>query len=144
MVTLKDEISSQENMEQWMSQLGHPENPISNKGVLVRLQPQFVSCDFEKRENCIAFEALPWEQNPLTCHYYAKQHQITTVNLTTTFLKPVFLGDVVEYRVRITHLGRTLVSMMAEGHVNRKGKDVLIGTATATFMKLDKTFDHPI
>ena len=56
MVTLKDEISSQENMEQWMSQLGHPENPISNKGVLVRLQPQFVSCDFEKRENCIAFE----------------------------------------------------------------------------------------
>ena len=57
MVTLKDEISSQENMEQWMSQLGHPENPISNKGVLVRLQPQFVSCDFEKRENCIAFAA---------------------------------------------------------------------------------------
>ena len=56
MVTLKDEISSQENLEQWMSQLGHPENPISNKGVLVRLQPQFVSCDFEKRENCIAFE----------------------------------------------------------------------------------------
>ena len=80
----------------------------------------------------------------LTCHYYAKQHQITTVNLTTTFLKPVFLGDVVEYRVRITHLGRTLVSMMAEGHVNRKGKDVLIGTATATFMKLDKLFDKPI
>ena len=60
------------------------------------------------------------------------------------FLKPVFLGDVVEYRVRITHLGRTLVSMMAEGHVNRKGKDVLIGTATATFMKLDKLFDKPI
>ena len=145
MVTLKDEISSQENMEQWMSQLGHPENPISNKGVLVRLQPQFVSCDFEKRENCIAFEdILPLAVHMslhggiiitcfdvafgLTCHYYAKQHQITTVNLTTTFLKPVFLGDVVEYRVRITHLGRTLVSMMAEGHVNRKGKDVLIGT----------------
>ena len=137
MVTLKDEISSQENMEQWMSQLGHPENPISNKGVLVRLQPQFVSCDFEKKENCIAFEALPWEQNPGgTLH--------GGVNLTTTFLKPVFLGDVVEYRVRITHLGRTLVSMMAEGHVNRKGKDVLIGTATATFMKLDKLFDKPI
>ena len=34
--------------------------------------------------------------------------------------------------------------MMAEGHVNRKGKDVLIGTATATFMKLDKLFDKPI
>lgn len=162
LITLKEGISSQENMEQWLSQIGHPDNPISNKGVLVRLQPKFVSCDFEKKEACIAFAVLPWERNPggslhggimmtcfdvafgLTCHYYAKQHQITTVNLTTTFLKPVLLGDVVEYRVRVTNLGRTLISMVAEGHINRNGKDVLIGTATATFMKLDKLFDIPI
>ncbi len=162
LITLKDEASSQENMEQWLSQLSHPDNPISNNGVLARLKPQFVSCDYEKKEACIAFEALPWEQNPggslhggimitcfdvsfgLTCHYYAKQHQITTVNLTTTFLKPVLLGDVVEYRVRITHLGRTLISMVAEGHINRDGRDVLVGTATATFMKLDKLFDKPV
>ena len=51
MVTLKDEISSQENMEQWMSQLGHPENPISNKGVLVRLQPQFVQWEYAERSH---------------------------------------------------------------------------------------------
>ena len=162
LITLKDEISSQENMEQWLSQLGHPDNPISNKGVLVHLEPHFISCDFEKREACIAFEALPWELNPggslhggiiitcfdvsfgLTCHYYAKQHMITIVNLTTTFLKPVLLGDMVQYRVKITNLGRTLISMVAEGWVNRNGKDILVGTATATFMKLDKIFDQPI
>lgn len=161
-IILKDEISSQENMEQWLSQLGHPENPISNKGVLVHLEPQFVSCDFEKKEACLAFTALPWELNPggslhggiiitcfdvsfgLLCHYYAKQHMITTVNLTTTFLKPVLLGDLVEYRVRITNLGRTLISMVGEGWVHRNGKDILVGTATATFMKLDKLFEEPI
>lgn len=162
MITLKEEISSQENMEQWLSQLGHPDNPISNKGVLVHLEPHFVSCDFEQKTACIAFEVMPWELNPggslhggilmtcfdvsfgLTCHYYAKQHQITTINLTTTFLKPVLLGDTVEYHVRITNLGRTLVSMMAEAWVHRNGKDILAATATATFMKLDKTFASPI
>ena len=45
-ITLKDEINSQENMEQWLSQLGHPDNPISNNGVLEHLEPHFVSCDF--------------------------------------------------------------------------------------------------
>ena len=161
-ITLKDEISSQENMVQWLSQLGHPDNPISNNGVLEHLKPRFISCDYENKEVCIAFEALEWELNPggslhggiimtcfdvsfgLTCHYYAKQHMVTTVNLTTTFLKPVLLGDVVHYHVKVTNLGRTLISLTAEGIVHRDGKDVLIGTATATFMKLNKTFEHPI
>lgn len=162
LITLKEGVNSQENMEQWLSQLGHPDNPISNCGVLARLHPQFVSCDFANREACIAFEALEWELNPggslhggilmtcfdvsfgLTCHYFAKQHMITTVNLTTTFLKPVLLGDFVHYHIKITHLGRTLISMTAEGKVNRNGKEVLVGTATATFMKLDKTFEREI
>ena len=92
LITLKDDINSQENMEQWLSQLGHPDNPISNNGVLVHLEPHFVSCDFANREATIGFEALEWELNPggslhggiimtcfdvsfgLTCHYFAKQH----------------------------------------------------------------------
>lgn len=161
-IILSDEVNSQENMEQWLSQLGHPDNPISNHGVLVHLEPHFVSCDFAKKEACIAFEALPWELNPggslhggiimtcfdvsfgLTCHYFAKQYQISTVNLTTTFLKPVLLGDLVHYHVRITNLGRTLISMVAEAKVTRNGKEILVGTATSTFMKLKKTFDNPI
>lgn len=160
MITLKDEISSQENMEAWLSQLGHPDNPISNKGVLVHLKPRFVSCDFENRDACIAFDVLDWELNPggslhggiiitgfdvafgLTCHYYAKQHMISTVNLTTTFLKPILPGDTVNYHVHITSLGRTLISMTAEARLSRG--NILAATATSTFMKLDKTFAHPI
>lgn len=160
MITLKDEISSQENMEAWLSQLGHPDNPISNKGVLVHLKPRFVSCDFENRDACIAFDVLDWELNPggtlhggiivtgfdvafgLTCHYYAKQHMISTINLTTTFLKPILPGDTVKYHVHITSLGRTLISMTAEARLSRG--NILAATATSTFMKLDKTFAHPI
>lgn len=162
LITLQEGVSSQENMEQWLSQLGHPDNPISNKGVLARLHPRFVSCDYEKREACIAFEAIEWELNPggslhggilmtffdvsfgVVCHYYTKQHRIATVNLGTTFLKPVLLGDTVHCHIRITHLGRTVMSMTAEAHVNRNGRDILAGTATATFMKLDKQLDKPV
>ena len=160
MIILKDEISSQENMEAWLSQLGHADNRISNSGLVERMNPRFVSCDFARREACLAFEVYDWELNPggtlhggiivtgfdmafgLTCHYYAKQHKITTVNLTTTFLKPILQGDTVNYHVKITSLGRTLVSMTAEARLSRG--DILAATATATFMRLDKVFDVPI
>ncbi len=160
MIILKDEISSQENMEAWLSQLGQADNRISNSGLVKRMNPCFVSCDFAKREACLAFEVYDWELNPggtlhggiivtgfdmsfgLTCHYYAKQHMVTTVNLTTTFLKPILQGDTVNYHVKITSLGRTLVSMTAEARLSRG--DILAATATATFMRLDKVFDVPI
>lgn len=147
-------------MEQWFSQLGDPENPISSHGVLELLAPRFVSCDFAKREACVAFDVLEWELNPggslhggiivtgfdvsfgLLCHYYAKQHMVTTVNLTTTYLKPILPGDTVYYHVKITSLGRTLISMTAEARLTRG--NLLAATATSTFMKLDKTFANPI
>ena len=160
MIILKDEISSQENMEAWLSQLGHADNPISNNGVLKDLKPRFVSCNFAEKKACFAFDALDWELNPggslhggiivtgfdvsfgLTCHYYAKQHLISTVNLTTTFLKPILPNDTVNYHVQITSLGRTLISLTAEARLTRD--NILAATATSTFMKLDKTFEHPI
>lgn len=156
MITLKDEISSQENMEAWLSQLGVADNRISNRGLVEQMQPRFISCDFEKREACIAFAVRDWELNPggslhgglivagfdmscgLLCHYYAKQHMINTVNLTTTFLKPVLPTDTVYYHAKITSLGRTLMSVTAEARLARN--DILAATASVTFMKLQKTF----
>ena len=150
LITLKDGINSQENMEQWLSQLGHPDNPISNNGVLARLKPQFVSCDFANKEVTLAFEALAWELNPggslhggilmtcfdvsfgLTLHYFAKQNMITTVNLTTTFLKPIVLGDTFHIKAQLDSLGRTLATVKAEVCLERG--DVLACIATATFM----------
>lgn len=160
MITLKDEISSQENMEAWLSQLGKPGNRISEHGLVAEVKPRFISCDFAQREACIAFDVYDWELNPggslhggiivtgfdmacgLLCHYYAKQHMINTVNLTTTFLKPVLPGDTIYYHAKITSLGRTLMSVTAEARLARG--DILAATASVTFMKLDKTFATPI
>ena len=41
-ITLKDEINSQENMEQWLSQLGHPDNPISFPVIMKTEKPPSV------------------------------------------------------------------------------------------------------
>lgn len=160
MIILKDEISSQENMEMWLSQLGQAGNRISEHGLVEQMRPRFISCDFEKREACIAFDVYDWELNPggslhggitvtgfdmscgLLCHYYAKQHAITTVNLTTTFLKPILPGDTIYYHAKITSLGRTLMSVTAEARLARG--NILAATASVTFMKLDKTFAVPI
>jgi len=46
--------------------------------------------------------------------------------------------------VKVTNLGRTLISLTAEATTMRNGKEILVGTATATFMKLDKIFERPI
>lgn len=160
MITLKDEISSQENMEAWLSQLGQIGNRISDRGLVEQMQPRFISCDFAKREACIAFDVRDWELNPggglhggiimtgfdmacgLICHYYAKQHMINTINLTTTFLKPILPGDTIYYHTKITSLGRTLMSVTAEARLERG--DILAATAAVTFMKLEKTFAVPI
>lgn len=160
MIYLTDEISSQENMAGWLSQLSHPDFPIANEGVLALLKPRFVSCNFAEKTACFAFDVQEWELNPegglhggiivtgfdvsfgLLCHYFAKQHMVSTVNLTTTFLKPIRPDDTVQYHVKITSLGRTLVSMTAEARLVRE--NILAATATATFMILDKVFDTPV
>ena len=160
MITLKDEISSQENMEAWLSQVGLPDCPISSEGVLAMLKPRFVSCDFEEQSACFAFDVYDWELNPegnlhggiistgfdvscgLLCHYFAKQRMVSTVTLSTTYLKPVRPDDTVLYRVKIVSLGHTLVSLTGEAWV--KDRNVLAATCTTTFMILKKTFAIPV
>lgn len=160
MITLKDGISSQENMQSWLSQLNNPNFPISNEGVLALLKPRFISCDFAEKTACFAFDVREWELNPegglhggiivtgfdvsfgLLCHYFAKQHMVSTVNITTTFLKPIRPDDTVNYHVKITSLGRTLISLTAEARLDRD--NILAATATSTFMILDKIFPKMI
>lgn len=160
MIGLKDGVSSQENMYAWFSQMGGPDFPLTGSGLLPLLKPRFVSCDFAAKAAVFAFDVKEWELNPegglhggiivtgfdisfgLLCHYFAKQQMISTVNITTTFLKPVRPEDTVYYHVQVTSLGHTLVSMTAEARLGRE--DILAASATATFMILDKTFPEPI
>lgn len=160
MITLKEGISSQENMQEWFAQMNSHDFPMMSTGLLELLKPRFVSCGFEQKNLELAFDVKEWQLNPegglhggiivtgfdisfgLLCHYYAKQHMVSTVNITTTFLKPIRPDDTVHFHAHITSLGRTLVSLTAEARLERD--DILAATATSTFMILDKMFTEPI
>ncbi len=160
MICLSDERNSQEDMENWLSQLGDPMFPIVKKTVLGALKPQFVSCSFADKTAEFLFPVEDWELNPegglhggilvtgfdvsfgLITHYFAKQHMVSTVQISTNFLKPVSAHDNVQFKVKINALGKRIVSLTGEAWT--EGQEVLAATASATFMKLSSTFTEPI
>ena len=160
MIQLTEEISSQENMTAWLSQVENPESSMVRDSVLSLLQPRLVSCDFENCSAEFLFRVQDWQLNPekglhggilvtgfdvsfgLLCHYFAKQHMVSTISINTTFLKPICPTDVIHYRVRITHLGHTVYQLVGEAYLERE--DILAATASASFIKLQQTFEEPI
>ena len=120
------------------------------------LHPHFLLCNYEERSLTVFIHVKDWALNPegtmhgglistvfdgtfgTLCHYWGKQRFITTVSLSTTFLKPVRAGDTLEVTAHATSIGRTLMSMIAEGRTQDGA--VLAATAFTTFMFLDKEF----
>lgn len=160
MLYLTNELSSQENMEAWLSQLKNPQFGLVKDSILELLEPRLVCCNYEKREAEFAFDVKNWQLNPqkglhggilvtgfdvsfgMLCHYYAKQHMISTVSIDTTFLKPVLETDTIHYKVRITHMGRTIFHLTAEAWLERD--NILAAVSNASFMKLEATFPNPV
>ena len=121
------------------------------------LHPHFLRCSYEEKSLTVFFNVKDWALNPegtmhgglistvfdgtfgSLCHYWGKQRYITTVNLSTTFLKPVRAGDALIVTARATSIGRTLMSMTAEGRIQDGA--VLAATSYTTFMFLDKVFE---
>lgn len=157
MITLREGVNTQEDMEGWLSQLGTPDFPMSSEGVLELLEPRLVACQCEEKTVTFAFPVKEWELNPegglhggiivtgfdvsfgLLCHYFAKQQMVTTINIATNFLKPILPTDEVHYHVRIVSHGRTIISMVGEARLKRD--NILAATASATFMILRKKFE---
>lgn len=154
MVVFDHRNPSQADMEAWFSQMNNSEFPMTNVGVLDLLSPRFTGCNFEKKELVLSFDVKSWELNPegglhggiivtgfdttfgLLCHYYAKPNMVCTININTTFLKPILPNDTVEYHARIISHGKNVVSMVGEARLKRE--NILAATATTTFMVLDK------
>ena len=120
------------------------------------LHPHFLRCDYAQKSLTVFFNVKDWALNPegtmhgglistvfdgtfgALCHYWGKQRFITTVSLSTTFLKPVLSGDTLVVTAKATSIGRTLMSMTAEG--TTRGGERLAATSFTTFMFLDKEF----
>ena len=141
----------QEDMLDWFSQLNDNTFPLSNDGgIMTLLAPKFIGGSAEERIACFSFPVQNWQLNPentlhggilatyldtafgITCHYFAQKEMVCTINMQTTFLKPLFEGNNTLCTIKINSLGKNIVTMSAEAR--REHDDVLAATATATFM----------
>ena len=149
--------TTQEDMELWFKQLT---NTLLNQGIIKEIAPVFIACNYEERWAELAFSVMPWELNSwdilhsgitttavdtvlgMLCHYFVKPYIATTVNLNTTFHKPILANDTFLVRGKIDFLGHSLTTLSGEVFIE-KGT-VLALTATTTFKVLHKTLDIPL
>lgn len=143
---------SQADMETYFHNAMKPNSEIKHHGVIPKMDPRFVSCDFEKGTVDIAFDGLEWEMNPeqivhggitstaldttmgMLAHYYTRLSAptVVTVTMNITYLKPIQLGDTFHIQCQLDSLGRTLATVKAEVRLERD--DILACISTATFM----------
>jgi uncharacterized protein (TIGR00369 family) len=146
---------NQESMEAWFLHVLSPDQKLYQNGLIPMLKPQFVSCDYANKKLTLAYDVQEWEMNPqnamhggitvaaidtafgILCHYFAKRKMVTTVTLSTTYLKPIWLHDRIYVTATVTSIGKNLISMVAEVHTERD--NLLVTTANTTFMVLKHT-----
>ncbi|MDD3395474.1 MAG: PaaI family thioesterase [Anaerotignum sp.] len=151
---------SQEDMELWFGQVTKPGSRLLSHGVVPKIQPKFVSCNFAEKTVTLSYGVLEWELNPqnvihggiiatafdttlgLLAHYYTKPQVITTVSLNTTYHKPVFLGDTFHIKAKLEFQGRSLCNITGEARTQKNS--VLASSATAVFKVLREIQNNPL
>lgn len=144
---------SQEHMESHYRNTMQSDSVLLHQGVIPKMQPRFVSCDFEKGTSEMAYTVLDWELNledmihggitstaldtsmGMMAHYYM-QKTVVTVTMNVSFLKPILLGDTFHIHTKLESLGRTLATLKAEIRLERD--NLLAGICNATFMGIDE------
>jgi uncharacterized protein (TIGR00369 family) len=124
----------------------------SESGVIQMMQPKYIGCSYQDKEISVMFHVEKWELNPqgsmhgglisaafdttygMLTHYLAKDSFITTVDLSTRYLKPVPIGSDLLIKAKACSVGRTIVSLTGEAFL--VGKDILAATSSSTFMIL--------
>lgn len=139
---------SQENMEEWFRNRLAPTTPMLQSGLVGKMQPSFVRCNFEEGTAVMSYAVMPWEMNPqnvmhggilssafdttlgILCHYYHLPHNLTTINISTTFIKPVFADNTLYMEAKIDHLGNSLVTTSGKVWIDDENNPVAICNAT--------------
>jgi len=151
---------SQEAMETWFQQITTDGSRLLRNGVVGKIKPKFSSCNFEEKTVELSFDVLEWELNPqntihggiiatafdatlgILCHYYTKPNVVTTVNLNTTYHKPIFLGDTFHIIAKLEFQGRSLCNITGEAWI--QNKTVLAASATSVFKILKEVQNNPL
>ncbi len=147
-------LYNQEHMEE---SIKHFINSINNqKKFISYVNPQFKSCDFTNKELVLKFNIQEWELNPQNslhggitasvldttfgylAHYFSENRYVTTISLTTNYLKPIWKNDTIEVHGKIASLGKNIVNLT--GEINIPERNIIAATATASFMILQNKF----
>lgn len=139
-------------MEETIQEVIHVTKNEFGFGVIEMMQPKYIDCNYETKELSIMFHVEKWELNPqgsmhgglvsaafdntfgMLTHYLADDCFITTVDLSTRYLKPIPEDTELLVKVKACSSGRTLVSLTGEAYI--VGEDILAATASSTFMIL--------
>lgn len=147
-------LYNQKHMEE---SIKHFINSINNqKKFISYVNPQFKSCDFINKELVLKFNIQEWELNPQNslhggitasvldttfgylAHYFSENRYVTTISLTTNYLKPIWKNDTIEVHGKIASLGKNIVNLT--GEINIPERNIIAATATASFMILQNKF----
>lgn len=155
-----ESTSSQAAMEAWFSQVTTPGSRLLSHGVVPKLNPKFVRCNYEEKTVTLAFDVLEWELNPqnvihggliatafdttlgLLCHYFTKPRVVITVTLNTTFHKPIFMGSTFHVTAKMEFQGGSLCNITGEAWV--QNPPVLASSATVIFKVLKEVQNNPL
>lgn len=117
------------------------------------INPSFYACSYEQKQLTLSFPTEPWERNPhdvlhggMICTFfdctfgcltaYLTGESITTIQLSTSYLKPVQIGETALVTVKASSIGKTIIHLTGELWCKESG--ILASTATAAFMILKK------
>ena len=146
--------AKQLEMEQFYDELLKTILADGKVGLVPKLGPKLIECNYENRSLTLEFHVSDWMINPekilfggamvsmldntygFLCHYFAREKFVTTINLNTTFLKPGMLGDTIHVQAKAESAGRRIVNM--SGTVYDVTQDKKLATSQTSFMILDK------
>ena len=144
------EIRSQEQLEEMLEKIAafmRQKDP----GLSGMLEPEVVSCDFEKRASLIRYKKKDWEKNHrgemhggaaatmfdvamgMTSSAFSGGENVTTTDLHVSFIRP-FFGDSFDIAVEVLHLGRSLIRVRAIARDTQTGKEIASAIANYAHM----------
>lgn len=152
MYTHEGQSFCQKDMENWyVEKTTDKAAYFLQQGVIGKLKPSFVSCDFAKGESLLSFPTQNWQKNPhevihggvlstcfhtalyMLCGYYARPQTLEMAQLSVSFLQPVFMRDIMFFHGKIKSFGESLVYAEAELLLESTGK--VAATAAAMLQR---------
>ena len=144
-----DTVYSQQGMEESLKSFVQWVNLDYPDCIMAKLAPEFVSCDFAKKEVVLCFPVLEWMRSPggvmhggavaaaidtamATQGYYWTGSRTPVVNLNCSFLHKVPVGSMLYVRARVLNAGRTTLYATAEAWVDGAPEQIVV-SATGVY-----------